>query len=96
MTEDEIRNRVLMALADALLPRELPRLEPGQSRQMLMEAGAALNDRCVICDEIATHIRYNLAEGRLAFHQRCHDVWKEEAFKAVHRQNVAKPNAPSA
>jgi hypothetical protein len=91
MTEEEIRNRIILALAEARLPREIPKLKPGQPRQTLMEAGGALNDRCVICAEIATHIRYNLAEGPLAFHQQCHDIWKEEVFRTVTRE---PPGAP--
>jgi hypothetical protein len=45
-----------------------------------METAGALN-RCVVCDEIATQIRYGLPDGAMAFHQRCHDIWKEEAMR---------------
>jgi hypothetical protein len=38
-----------------------------------METAGALN-RCVVCDEIATQIRYGLPDGAVAFHLRCHDT----------------------
>jgi hypothetical protein len=44
-----------------------------------------LNDRCVVCNEIATQIRYTLSDGAVAFHQLCHDIWKEEAAGAPFR-----------
>jgi len=44
------------------------------SRGTLMETGGAPNDRCVVCDEIATQIRYGLPDGAVAFHLRCHDT----------------------
>jgi hypothetical protein len=46
-----------------------------------METAGALNDRCVVCAEIATQVRYALPDGAVAFHQRCHDIWKEEAMR---------------
>lgn len=53
VNEDEIRERVRLALAEALLPRDLPKLvhspTPGQPRETLMETSGALNDRCVVC-----------------------------------------------
>ena len=39
-----------------------------------METGGAPNDRCVVCDEIATQIRNGLPDGAVAFHLRCHDT----------------------
>jgi hypothetical protein len=52
MTEEEITDRVRVALAEALLPRDLPKLvrppTPGQPSERLIEAGTALNDRCVV------------------------------------------------
>jgi hypothetical protein len=85
MSEDEIRERVRSLLTKGLLPRDLPKLvhrqAPGQPRETLMETGGALNDRCIVCHEIATQIRYALAEKAVAFHRRCHDIWKEEAMR---------------
>jgi hypothetical protein len=37
----------------------------------------------VVWHEIATQIRYSLPAGVVAFHQRCHDIWKEEAMKSA-------------
>jgi hypothetical protein len=50
------------------------RSDPGQQGETLMETGGAPNDRCVVCDEIATQIRYGLPDGAVAFHLRCHDT----------------------
>jgi hypothetical protein len=47
---------------------------PGQQGETLTDTGGALNDRCVVCDEIATQIRYGLPDGAVAFHLRCHDA----------------------
>jgi hypothetical protein len=97
MNEKEIRSRVQKALADAVLPRDLPKLKvppkPGENRQLLMEAGGALNDRCVVCEEIATQIRYNLPDKPVAFHQVCHDIWKEEAVKQNNAPGIESLNS---
>jgi hypothetical protein len=96
MTEEEIREHVSVALA--LLPRDLPKFiapsTPGQPGERLIEAGSALNDRCVVCDEIATQIRYRLADGAIAFHQRCHDIWKEEAMRPAVDGGATALNSP--
>lgn len=74
-----------VGLTKALLPLDLPKfagpVTPGQPRERLMETAGALNDRCVVCAEIATQVRYALPDGAVAFHQRCHDIWKEEAMR---------------
>ena len=85
MNEDEIRERVRAALAEALLPHDLPKTVhpplPGRQSEKLVEVAGALNDRCVVCNEIATQIRYSLSDAVVAFHQRCHDIWKEETMR---------------
>jgi len=89
MTDDEIRKRVQARLADGTLPRDPPVIAqpviPGQPTPVLLEAGSALPNPCSVCDEKATQMRYNPPTGRFAFHQRCYEIWREEAEKPIRR-----------
>lgn len=84
MTDDEIRTRVLAGLANRTLPQETPRMaptQPGQSTQYLATGGSPQTDPCAVCGKGSTQISYNCPEGPIAFHQRCHHIWREEADK---------------
>lgn len=90
MTEDEIRRRAQARLADRTLPRNPPMIAqpvvPGQPMQVGIVGGSALPDPCAVCDEGATQFCYTPPTGgRLAFHHRCHEIWREEADKPTRR-----------
>jgi hypothetical protein len=90
MTDDEIRKRVRARLADRTLPHDPPIIAqpvvPGQPTQVGLVGGSALPDPCAVCDERATQMCYTRPTGsRLAFHQRCHEIWREEAEKPIRR-----------
>jgi len=62
--------------------------EGGAPRQPTPDAftvGSALSDTCAVCGERATNIRYKHADGALAFHKRCEDIWRDEADKPIRR-----------
>ena len=84
MTDDEIRKRVQERLANNMLPHYLPGLgpvTPGQPSPPVIDLGSVFQDPCEVCDERATHIRYNLPTGSLAFHHRCRQIWEDERNK---------------
>jgi hypothetical protein len=85
MTDDEIRDRVRAKLADGTLPRDTPvmfqQIRSGQPTPVGLVAGSSLADPCAVCGESSTQIRYNAAAGPIAFHERCHRIWREEADK---------------
>ena len=90
MTDDEIRKRVQARLADGTLPRMPPIIAqpvaPGQPTQVGLVGGSALPDPCAVCDESVTQMCYTPPSGRrLAFHHRCHEIWREEAAKPIRR-----------
>ncbi len=83
MTDDEIRGLVRSKLADGTLPREQPVIlmpaVPGSSTHIMMHAGAALPYPCTVCSGQPTQFFYT--DARLAFDERCHRIWREEADK---------------
>jgi hypothetical protein len=89
MNDEQVRKRVRTRLADGTLPRDRPMIAqpvtPGQPVPVGLVAGSALNDPCVVCGEGATQMRYNSPAGTLAFHHRCHTIWREEAEKPIPR-----------
>jgi hypothetical protein len=83
MTDDEIRKRVRERLAEGTLPREV-HVMAGLRRPVVptddaWTAGSAFKDPCAVCDEQGTQIRYHVYKPPLAFHRRCHTIWREEA-----------------
>lgn len=90
MTDDEIRKRVQAKLAEGTLMRDRPMIAqpviPGQPTQIGLIGGSALADPCAVCGEKATQLCYTPPTGgRLAFHQRCHEIWREEVEKPIRR-----------
>ena len=84
MTDDEIRKIVQAKLAEGALPREQPVIAklvvPGAPTPIMMEGGSALPYPCAVCGGHPTQFYYT--DARLAFHERCHRIWLEEAEKA--------------
>jgi hypothetical protein len=76
--ENEIRRRVRAGLEDGTLLR-LPL--PGEPRPTgLVIAMSSLPDPCTACRGRGTQFRYaNSPAGPIAFHERCHTIWLEEA-----------------
>jgi hypothetical protein len=89
MTDDEIRESARQRLSTGQVPRELHMIAqpmtPGQPVPTGMVVGSALPDPCAVCDERSTQLRYNRPDGSIAFHQRCHEIWKEEARRPIRR-----------
>lgn len=83
MKDDEIRERVRERLANRTLPGHQPLMEQRAPGQPFIVNGDALQDRCAVCDERATHMRYNLSSGALAFHHRCNKIWAEERIRRI-------------
>jgi hypothetical protein len=89
MTEDEIRKRARARLADRTFPCDPPVIAqpvvPGQTTQYGLVAARDLPDPCAVCDQTGTQMRYTQPPGGLAFHHRCHEIWREEAEKPTQR-----------
>jgi hypothetical protein len=89
MNEGELRKRIQERLSNGTLERTYhvvaKPLTPGQTAAVAMTAGSALSDPCAVCDERGTQIRYNLQPRPVAFHERCHTIWQDEAAKPVRR-----------
>jgi hypothetical protein len=85
MTDNQIRRLVQERMANGTLPRDAPVIAqpvvPGQPTPILLTGGSALPQPCSVCDETATQMHYNPPDGRLAFHTRCYEIWREEAEK---------------
>jgi hypothetical protein len=83
--ENEIRRRVRAGLADGTLPSfPLPIPEPSASGQPratgLVIATSTLPDPCAACRGRGTQFSYpNAPAGPIAFHERCHTIWLEQA-----------------
>jgi hypothetical protein len=83
MTDDEVRARVKAKLADGSLPRQISTASwPGRTVPAL-SVGSALPNRCIVCDESSTQFRYNAQ--RIAFYERCRDIWVAEGGKVTWR-----------
>ena len=87
LNDDEIRKRVRTRLAEGTLPSQIhvAAQPPGQPTRESFTVGSALSDPCAACGEGVTQFRYNIPTGAVAFHKRCHDVWKDEADKFIRR-----------
>ncbi len=91
MTDDEIRTRVRERFANGTLPRHIHAVMKPLGAGITPDdaaitAGSALNDPCSVCDARATQLRYNTTPGGpFAFHQRCYEIWKEEAGRPIRR-----------
>lgn len=89
MDDEDIRKRVRERLASAKLPREIhvvaKPLKSGETPRNAMMVGSALSDPCAVCDAGGTQLRYDMPTGAVAFHDRCHRIWQEEAAKPVRR-----------
>ena len=86
MTDDEIRRLVRKKLADRTLQYHYTeiaeRVGPGLSTPAVTTAfslGSALPDKCVVCGEHPTQLRYE--RQQVAFHRECHRIWQEEGKK---------------
>ena len=81
-TDDDIRELVRAGLAAGTLPATAPMLTirtvPGEPLVPARVAGASLPDRCAVCGESSTNIRYNVPNAPIAFHTRCRQVWEEQ------------------
>ena len=86
MTDDEIRTRVKARLVDGSLPRHISLASPplGEDSPNVYTIGRELPDRCAVCGETATEFRYN--QPGIAFHERCREIWQDEASKVTRRE----------
>ena len=84
MTDDEIRARVRAGLADGTLPQEQPVIaQPivrGQPTTYQMVGRSALPHPCAVC-RVQAPTQFWYPQARIAFHERCHAIWREEADK---------------
>jgi hypothetical protein len=93
MTDDEIRKLVQARFAAGTLPRHItvmaqpliPGASPGHRPPDAIVVGSALSEPCAVCGAGATQMRYNAAAGPVAFHERCHTIWEQEAAKPIRR-----------
>jgi hypothetical protein len=86
MTDDEIRRLVRKKLADRTLQYHYTEIAehvgPRLSTPAVTTAfslGSALPDKCVVCGEHPTQLRYE--RQRVDFHRECHSIWQEEGKK---------------
>lgn len=57
---------------------------PGQPTPVGLISADGIPDPCSVCDERPTELCYTPRNGaRLAFHRRCHKIWREEAKKPI-------------
>ena len=81
LTDKQIRKLVHRGLVRGTLPRRISALAiqagPGEPLLPARVAAASLPDRCAVCGEPSTQVRYNVPNAPVAFHTRCRQRWEE-------------------
>jgi hypothetical protein len=80
----KIREKLRARLTSGALPHELDTsVRPEQIPEAAMIVGRALPDRCGVCDEPGTQLRFSSTGRTFAFHGPCHKLWQEEAPRPI-------------